>query len=78
MYKYLVDNGEKTFFANEETSTGKKYAEILICQMIDLLIDNIYIKIGNHFFGNVSVSPWVQTVRHSWLICFCTDMKLNF
>ena len=27
-----------------------KYDETLICQMIDFLMDNIYIKIGNHLF----------------------------
>ena len=51
-YKHLVVNGDRTFFTNEETA-GKKYDETLICQMIDFLIDNIYIKIGNHLFGNV-------------------------
>ena len=50
--------------------------ETLICQMIDFLTDNIYIKMI--FFGNVLVSPLVQTVSHSWLICFCTHMRLNF
>ena len=48
--KYLVVNGDKAFFTSEETSAGKKYGETLICQMIDVLIDNIYIKIGNHLF----------------------------
>ena len=43
-------SGDRTFFTNEETSSGKKYDETLICQMIDFLIDNIYIKIGNHLF----------------------------
>ena len=47
-YKHLVVNGHRTFFINEETSAGKKYDETLICQMIDFLIDNIYIKMGNH------------------------------
>ena len=49
-YKHLVVNGVRTFFTNEETSAGKKYDETLICQMTDFLIDNIYIKIGNHLF----------------------------
>ena len=49
-YKHLVVNGDRTFFTNEETSAGKKYDETLICQMIDFLIDNNYIKIGNHLF----------------------------
>ena len=43
-------NGDGTFFTNEKTSAGKKYDEVLICQMIDFLIDNIYIKIANHLF----------------------------
>ena len=43
-------NRDKTFFTNEETSAGKKYDETLICQMIDFLMDNIYINIGNHLF----------------------------
>ena len=29
-YKHLVVNGDRTFFANEETSAGKKYDESLI------------------------------------------------
>ena len=49
-YKHLVITGDRTFFTNEETSAGKGYDETLICQMIDFLIDNIYIKIGNHLF----------------------------
>ena len=49
-YKHLVVNEGGTFFTNEETSAGKKYDETLICQMIDFLTDNIYIKIGDHLF----------------------------
>ena len=28
----------------------KKYDETLICQMIDVMVDNVYIKTGNHLF----------------------------
>ena len=49
-YKHLVFNGDRTFFTNVETSASKKYDEAFIGQMIDFLIDNIYIKIGNHLF----------------------------
>ena len=45
-YKHLVVNGGRTFFTNEETSADKKYDETLICQMLDFLINNIYIEIG--------------------------------
>ena len=81
--KHLVVNGDRTFFTNEETSAGKKYDETLICQTMDFLIDNIYVKIGNHLFRQcigipMGTNPTVQTVSHSWLICFCTHVKLNF
>ena len=33
-YKHLLVNRDRTFFANEETSPGKKYDEILVCQVI--------------------------------------------
>ena len=47
----------RRFFTDEETSVGKRYDEVLICQMIDFLIDKLftnylYIKIGNYLFGN--------------------------
>ena len=52
---------ERTFFTKEETSVDKKYIlfydGILICQMIDFLIDNIYIEICNHLFGQCVGSP---------------------
>ena len=46
--KCLVVNGHRTFFTIEETLPGKKYDEVLICQNIDFLTDNIYIKIGSY------------------------------
>ena len=49
-YKHHVVNGGGTFLTSEETSAGKEYDETLICQMIEFLIDNIYIKIDNHLF----------------------------
>ena len=50
-YKYLVVSGDRTFFPSEETSAGKiMMIETLIWHLINFLIDNIYIKIGNHLF----------------------------
>ena len=45
-YKHLVVGRDRTFFTNDEP---------LICQMVAFLIDNIYIKIGNHLFRQCSV-----------------------
>ena len=49
-YKHLVVSEDGTFSTNEEASAGKNYDKTFICQMTDFLIDNIYIKIGNHLF----------------------------
>ena len=38
-YKYLVVNGDRTFFTHEKTSITKSYDEILIGQMIDFPIE---------------------------------------
>ena len=62
-YKYLVVNEDRT---KEETSTGKKYDETLICQMIDFLLDNGNIRYVTICFGNVSVSPWVYFLKDLW------------
>ena len=77
-YKHLVVNGNGTFFTDEETSAGKKYDGTLICQMIDFLIDNICIKIGNHLFWQCIGTQRIHTVPHFWLSCFRTHIRLNF
>ena len=74
----LLVNGDGTFFTTEETSAGKKYDETLICQAIDFLIDNIYIKIGNHLFQQCGSISMGTNFASLWLICFCTQMRLNF
>ena len=82
-YKHLVVNGDRTFFTTEETSAGKKYDETLICQMIDFLIDNIYIKIGKHLFRQCSGIPigtncaplLAKLLLHSYEVKFLRSMK---
>ena len=77
-YKYFVVNRDIKFFTDEEALIGKKYYEILICQMIDFLTDNIYIKIENHLCQCVGIS--VCTNRAPLLaLCFFYpyEMKIS-
>ena len=76
-YNYLVVNGDRTFLTNEEISVGKTYYEIRICQMLYFLMDNIYIKIGNHLFIQcITIGiPMGTNCAPVWLICFCTRMR---
>ena len=77
MYKHLVVNRGRTFLTNEETA-GKKYDETLICQMIDFLINNIYVNIGNHLFQQYIGIPMGINWPHSWLTWACTHVRWNF
>ena len=71
------------FGSDEETSAGEKYDETLICQMIDFLIDNIYIKIGNHLFrqcigipiGTNRVPLLANSFLYSYEVEFLRSMK---
>ena len=65
-------------FTNKETSVGKKYDEILICQMIDFLMDNIYIRMSNHLFQQGIGILMGKNCAPFLASFFCTHMKLNF
>ena len=57
--------------------------ETLMCQVIDLLIDNIYFKIGNHLFGKcigiligTNCSPLLANLfLYSYEVDFLRSMK---
>ena len=76
-------NGGRTSFTNEETSSGKKCDETLTCQMTDFLIDNIYIKIGNHLFrqcigipmGTICAPLLANLFLYSYEVEFLRSMK---
>ena len=84
-YKYLVVNGHGTFFTTEETLAGKKYDEALICQNIDFLTDNIYIKIGSYLcrqcigilMGASCVPPFVNLFLGIPLMAFDCKNELR-
>ena len=74
-YKSLVVNEDRTFFTNEETSAGKKHDETLICQIIDFVIDNIYIKTGNHLFRQCIGVVLANLFLYSYEVEFLRSMK---
>ena len=71
-------NGDRTFFTNEETSAGKKYDETLICQMIDFLVNNIYIEIGDYLFWQCIGIPMGINCVLLLANLSCTHLRLNF
>ena len=42
-----------------------------LVELTEYLIDNVYIRLAIMCIGRISVSPWEQTVHHSWQIYTC-------
>ena len=63
--------------------TNFQYDETIICQMTDFLIDNTYIKIGNHLFrqfisicmGTNCASLLANLFLHSYEVEFLRSVK---
>ena len=49
-YKYLVVNGNRTYFVINHSDSATKYTEDDITSMIDFLIDNIFVDFGGRIF----------------------------
>jgi hypothetical protein len=49
-YKYLVFNRSNIYFVKNHTKSNDKYTEDDIIQLLDFLIDNIFVEFGGHVF----------------------------
>ncbi|WP_204244209.1 hypothetical protein, partial [Wocania ichthyoenteri] len=45
-YKFIVVNYDKTYFVKEKSDSENKYTETDIIQMLNFLIDNIFVVFG--------------------------------
>ena len=49
-YTYLVLGRENAYFVKNHTDSKKKFTEIEVVNMLEFLIDNIYVEFGGHIF----------------------------
>ena len=49
-YKYLVVGRENAYFVRNYTESSRKYTENDIVNMLDFLIDNIFVEFGGRVF----------------------------
>ena len=49
-YKYLVLGREKSYFVKHHTGSDNKYTDSEIIQMLEFLIDNIFVEFGGQIF----------------------------
>jgi hypothetical protein len=63
-YKYLVLGGHRSYFVKKNHSdSAKKFSETDIINMIEFLIDNIFVFFGGRVFQQTSQHTyWVQIV----------------
>ena len=78
-YTYIKVDGRRGYFSYSIDSGGDKtYNANKICDMVELLIDNIFVKFGDTFFVRSLEFQWVPTVPHSLLTSFFILMKAIF
>ena len=56
-YTHIKAGRNKSHFSNDLLSGDNKYTASDICKMIELLVDNIYIKFGGQFFRQMVGIP---------------------
>jgi len=67
-FSYIVVHGLNAYFVNDHTKSKTKYTEDDIVNMINFLIDNIFIEFGGRIF---------QQTRHFLPIYFDTHTKAS-
>ncbi|KAK3085568.1 hypothetical protein FSP39_005430 [Pinctada imbricata] len=56
-YKFIVVNYDKTYFVKEKSDSENKYTERDIIQMLNFLIDNIFVVFGGKVFQQIVGIP---------------------
>ncbi|KAK3095093.1 hypothetical protein FSP39_010192 [Pinctada imbricata] len=56
-YKFIVVNYDKTYFVKEKSDSENKYTETDIIQMLNFLIDNIFLVFGGKVFQQIVGIP---------------------
>ena len=56
-YKFIVVNYDKTYFVKEKSDSKNKYTETDIIQMLNFLIDNIFVVFGGKVFQQIVGIP---------------------
>ena len=56
-YKYLVPGRDRSYFVKKHSDSTKKFSEIDIINMLEFLIENIFIIFGERVFQQTFVIP---------------------
>ena len=77
-YTHIKVCRNKSYFTSDPLNGDNKYTANDICKMIEVLVDNIYVRLVDSFSDKWLAFLWEQTVPHYWLTCFSIPMKMSF
>ena len=65
------------FPSGRSTVTALLSVTHTLIELVEYLIDNIYVSVGNRVIGSVWAFQWVQIVHLCWLIFSCFIMNTD-
>ena len=68
---------EEPYFDKEHSDSKSKYTDDVIINMLEFLVDNIIVVLGERFSNGWLAFQWAQIVPLSWPTYFCTHTKRN-
>ena len=72
-YNYIKIGRNKSYFANDLLNGDNKYTSNEICEMIEFLVDNVYVRFGGQLLRQtVGIS-----MGTNWLACFCIPIRMS-
>ena len=74
-YKHIVLVHQKPYFVKDHSDCTTKLTETDIVNMLEFLLDNIFVVFDGQIFHRRLAFKWVLTVPHYLLICFCILMR---
>ena len=77
-YKHIKVCRNKSYFTSDPLNGENKYTANDICKLIEVLVNNIYVRFGGQLFRQMVGIPMRTTVPHYWLTCFIIPMKMSF
>ena len=78
--KFLVVDKYGNAYWSDTPSTASYKASIRedsLIEMMEYLINNIYIKVDNKYLDNKWEFHWAQIMHHYWQIYFCSTMSMS-
>ena len=77
-YTHIKVGRNKSHFTSDLLNGNNKYTANDICKMIELLVNNTYVRFGGQVFRQMVGILWEQTVPHYWLTSFSIPTKMSF